>query len=323
MSDLLGIVSSFLLGSVLVLTSARFFLQAAQQFSARARLSPLIVGTLVMSLGATLPELSVTLAAIYQGDPGLAIGNAVGSVIVNIGLLFGLACAAGRIRIGTHKTQIQAGLLFIATGLLVSTSILQVSVQLQATTLLAYLAMVFGILIALSWHGRNHEDVKVIRDLLHRLKHQDRWSWGKIIGVCLASVVGLGLGSWLVVSAVEGISLVFGLSTTLLGLTLTALTTSLPEIVITFSAGRKHEEKTMVGTLIGSSIINLTLFPGLVALTGVSLFLPSSDLLWLLAVTSLFVFVINHFKGRVVDQVAGLSLATTWLLFVLFQYFGI
>jgi len=124
------------------------------------------------------------------------------------------------------------------------------------------------------------------------------------------------------VSAVEGISLVFGMSTTLLGLTLTALTTSLPEIVITFSASRKHEEKTMIGTLVGSSIINLTLFPGLVALTGISIFLPTSDLLWLLAVSTLFVFVIHHFKGRVVNKLVGILLATNWLLFVLFQYFA-
>lgn len=318
---LVSLLLSFVGGVALVLLGSRLFLLAAEHLSLRLKLSPLIIGTLVLSLGATLPELFVTIAALANHDPGLAIGNSVGSVIVNIGLLFGVACMVSKVRVGTHKTLIEAVLLLLCAAGFVAVSGPDVPLRLQTAISFSLLVGSFGSLIVLSLIGRQHEDVQVMHQLVKRLQFKKIWNMPRIVGAVAVSVAGLLAGSVLVVQSVEVMSVSFGISTTILGLTLTALATSTPELVLTFVSGRKKEEKALIGTLVGSSIINLTLFPGLIALSGYSSHLPVVQLLSLVVTVGVFVAIIFKFTGKVVPVKAGAVLLLTWILFMVFTYF--
>jgi len=309
----------FGIGVVAILFSARLFLLAAQQLSARLRISPLLVGTVVMAIASTLPELSVTLTATSNQDSGLALGNSVGSVIVNLGLLFGIAILAGSVRIGTKKTQIQAILIAVAALMLSLLIILKPSVDVQSFVALLSGALLFGVILFLAWLGRNHEDVSVLKDLMRRLRKHQSWKWPKILVSIAVSTVGLWIGSSYLFEAVEGFSLFFGISTTVLGLTITSLTTSLPEIALTIMSGRAKEEKALVGALVGSAI-TLTFLPALIAWRGFSLELPLFDVSWLLILITIFLLTIVRNKGKIVSKKFGFALIATWAIFVVATY---
>lgn len=310
----------FGIGVVAILFSARLFLLAAQQLSARLRISPLLVGTVVMAIASTLPELSVTLTATSNQDSGLALGNSVGSVIVNLGLLFGIAILAGSVRIGTKKTQIQAILIAVAALMLSLLIILKPSVDVQSFVALLSGALLFGVILFLAWLGRNHEDISVLKDLMRRLRKHQSWKWPKILVSIAVSTVGLWIGSSYLFEAVEGFSLLFGISTTVLGLTITSLTTSLPEIALTIMSGRAKEEKALVGALVGSSAITLTFLPALIAWRGFPLELPLFDVSWLLILITIFLLTIVRNKGKVVSKKYGFALIATWAIFVVATY---
>lgn len=310
------LLAQFFIGAVLVLAAARIFLLVVQQLSVRFRISPLIVGTLLMSFGATLPELSLTLTSLSNNDPGLAMGTVVGSVIVNLGLLFGLAVMIGRVRIGTHKTQAEGGLILLATGTLLYVLLAIPDQLVQAKVMGITWVLIFGTLLFLSWYGRKHEDVAVVRVLSHKIRAAVTWKSPKMIALLLLSIVGLGGGSMLIVQSVEGLSVLFGISTTILGFTLTAFTTSLPELAVTVVSNRAKEEKALVGALVGSSVINLTLFPSIIAWKGGYLQLPLLQVCWLLAVVGMFAFTIFYHRGRIVQRAFGVALIMAWLGFV-------
>jgi len=310
----------FVSGLVLVLVSARYLLLTVQHFSARLQLSPLIVGTIIMAIGANLPELSLTITSVYNQDPGLALGNSVGSVLVNLGLIFGISIIFGKIRIGTHKTQIEAIIALLVTSIFVFVTISSFTGMQQSLVLLTTCAVSFGILIFLSYMGRKHEDISVIHKLLYRLRNQHRWSWKKMTLVGIISIVGLTGGSYLVVSAVESFSVLIGISTTILGLTLTSLTTSLPELAVTILGAKAKEEKTIVGLLIGSSLLNLALFPAIVGWSGSQIQVAPIELIWLLLLMVAVVTIIILHKGKVVTAKYGLILITIWLAFMASNY---
>ncbi len=310
----------FVIGLGLVIVSAQYLLLAVQHFSARVHLSPLLVGTIVMAMGATLPELALTVTSVYNSDPGLAVGNSLGSVIVILGLIFGLAVFISKIRIGTHKTQVEAMLILLAVGVYALLALFNPTWLHQPSVLLIICAISFTIILWLSWLGRNHEDISVIHQLLLRLRKHRRWSWKKILSVAVVSILGLSLGSYLVVTAVEGFSIMFAVSTTLLGLTLTSLTTSMPEIAVTIASTRAKEEKTLVGTLVGSTLFNLTLLPALAIWQTNSLKLPVQEVIWLCLSVGVFGITILLHKGRIVSRWFGLLLLLVWVSFVVSSY---
>ncbi len=310
----------FVGGLVLVLVSARYLLLTVQHFSARLQLSPLIVGTIIMAIGANLPELSLTITSVYNQDPGLALGNSVGSVLVNLGLIFGISIIFGKIRIGTHKTQIEAIIALLVTSIFVFVTMSHFSGMQQSLVLLATCAASFGILIVLSYLGRKHEDISVIHQLLRRLRNQHRWSWKRMAFVGAASVLGMTGGSYLVVSSVESFSLLFGISTTILGLTLTSLTTSLPELAVSILGSKAKEEKTIVGLLIGSSLLNLALFPAIVGWSVGRITISPIELGWLLFLMVLVALIILMHKGKIVTKKYGLLLMMIWLGFMASNY---
>lgn len=313
---MITLLAYFAVGAILVLTAARLFLSVVQQLSLRLRISPLIVGTVLMAFGATLPELSLTLSSLSHSDAGLAIGTTIGSVIVNLGLLFGLAVIIGNIRIGTHKTQAEGGLLLVATTTLVIAVFMITDQISQARTMGIAWASILGLLLFLSWNGRTHEDVSVVNKLSRQIHKAMAWRGPKLTTMIALSIAGLGGGSLLVVTAVEGMSQSLGVSTTTLGFTLTAFTTSLPELAVMILSNRKHEDKTLVGALVGSSVINLTLFPSLIAWKSGVLQLSLLTVGWLMAVVLLFALTIFAHKGKVVSKAFGLLLVMAWVGFV-------
>ena len=193
-------------------------------------------------------------------------------------------------------------ILFVVTIVFYLTQILEV-VKPKAGLILIGLAVATSLTeYKFAIFGRKHEDMKRFKN--HK---KETFSFRTIL-FGLTLIIGIILGSILLVDAVEEISLITGISTTILGLTLTAVATSLPELLTTiFSQGEK-EEKITLGNILGSNIYNLLLVGGLISLFLLDSQIPTKEWVWLLCTTAGFVLILRHYRGRKPPKIVGVLL---------------
>lgn len=286
----------FSVGIGLLLISASTVVRSVVAISRSMRISPLVVGTTVAAIGTSLPELAVSGFAVFSGDVGLAVGNIVGSNVINIFLIFAVGVLSGRLRVGTTKTQRTVVVLALSTvAFLVATAFPFPAAGLWLLTLAGLVTVVeyyWGIV------GRNHEDARHFP----RLPHPARSATPLFL--LLFSVVGLFLGGSFTVSSVEQVAQMTGLSTTFLGLTLTAVATSLPELLVTVFSFRQHQEKILLGNILGSNIYNLLLIGGVIG-TSAMLLIDWRAMVWLVISTILVAAVIVRYRGATIDRRIG------------------
>lgn len=308
MQDLL---LKFGIGVVVLLLSTQTFVKLAKKISLALRISPLIIGITLVALGTTLPELSISLIATIKNDAGLALGNIVGSNIVNILLVLPVGIVIGKLRIGKTKTQRNAVLLLGITGVFVFLQLISFPPLLSGLFLVTSALLITILEYQLAVFGRSHEDSA--RFINHK---RERFSLQGFVSLIL-SLLGIIIGGILLVTSVEGISLLTGHSTTVLGLSLTAIVTSLPELLTTIFSQKEDQEKIAIGNIIGSNIYNLLFNGGLLTIFSPRMILPAGNWVWLISATSCFVFILGHYKGKTVPRRVGVFLLVLLLIYLL------
>ncbi len=308
---MLDLFLKFCLGVIFLLLSTRAFVRLAKNISLAFRISPLIVGMTIVALGTSLPELSVSLIAVIKNDIGLALGNIIGSNIINILMVLPTAILVGKLRIGKTKTQRNALLLLGVTGVFVFLQFMAFPPLLSGLFLLTSALIVTVLEYQWAIFGRDHEDAARFNN--HK---KGRFTLGGFVSLAL-SLIGIIIGGVLLVSSVEGISIVTGYSTTVLGLSLTAIVTSLPELLTTIFSQKEDQEKIAIGNIIGSNIYNLLFVGGLVTIFSPVIIIPVEDWAWLMATTIGFVFVLRRYSGKVVPKRVGVFLLVLSLIYLL------
>lgn len=240
-------------GLIWLLLGGDFLVRGSVALARRFRVSPTIVAFTVVAFGTSLPELVVVLRAALTGYPGLAIGNVVGSNIANVLLVAGaaavvhpLACAEGTVR-RDSLAMIGVSILFVAfcaTGFLS---------PLEGAILLGLLAVV-AVVTA-------HQAARAYREAT--LTTPIEWVLGlpsavwTILVLIAVGAVGLPVGARLVVDAAVEISEELGVSDAIVGLTILAVSTSLPELATTVVAAARGRTEVAIGAVIGSNLFNI------------------------------------------------------------------
>jgi cation:H+ antiporter len=306
-----GSITAFIVGILVLLYSTEIFIRMAVRISSRLRISPLIIGTTVVAVGTSIPELAVSGIAAANNDPGLAIGNIIGSNIVNITLVLPVGILIGKLRIGTTKTQKNALLLLAVTALF---TLSQIPAFARLSSGILFLALALIITIGeYRWGviGRDHEDA--VR--FHNRKHHHPPS---VSATLLAlSLAGIVIGGYITVTSVEAIARLTGYSTTVLGLSLTAVVTSIPELLATIVSQEEHQAKITIGNVIGSNIYNLLLIGGITLLIARPQSIPALEWIFLLATTGAFFAIIKIFSGKVIPRWVGIGLLGLFAIFLL------
>lgn len=323
---ILSLIASFVSGVLLVLIAAKLLVEVSKELAIKWRLSPLIVSLIIVALGTNLPEFTVMVSALWQHDAGLALGNIVGSNISNITLIFGAGALLHSPRIGTNKTPKNALVMLLLTLLFVGLEISPLREQLQGLILLVFLIAFMAYEFYLGKKGSQHEDKKLL-DLeiakTPKLRFLDRKN-GRMISLLalIGSVAGLVIGSQIVVDSITQLSDLLHISTTILGVTLVATTTSLPELITIIVAGREDEDKMVVGTLIGSNIYNLSLFAPFVLLSPYKANLPLADLGYLAVAALFFTFIVIANRGQKVRKYLSLASIILFIFFLFNSFFA-
>lgn len=288
----------FILGVALLLTSSQFFVRQAERLSRSFKISALVIGTTIVAIGTSLPELVISLLSALRGEQSLALGNIVGSNITNILLVLPLSILGGKLRIGTTKTQRNILVLCSATGMFV---FLKLAGSFAVAGPLLIFSAIFFSVLEYSWgvYGREKEDKLKLKT---RVK-KSPWT----IPILVASTLGILFGGLVTIQAVELISISTGLSLTYLGLVLTAIATSLPELFVTVISGHDNEEKLAMGNILGSNIYNLALIGGIIALLPGFQSEQLSPAIWsvLITATLALFFIVRIYSGRFVPKWVG------------------
>ena len=299
-----------------MLISSQAFLSVTQELAAKWKFSPLFISLVIVALGTNLPELTVTSVALYKQEADLAMANLIGSSIANITLIFGTAALFGTVRLGTNKSQKN-------TVLLLSITVLFVVLLLSSITNINK-AFIFFLAISASLlyqyltarNGRLHEDKKLLNKLQHMYFKKRKYSKLYYSSMLITTTAGLAIGGLVTVTAVESLAHILGYATSVLGLTLTAVSTSLPELLLTVLASQKQENKVVLGTLVGSNVFNLALFPGIILAVGDQGPISTWELYSLLIITIFFSIMIFMYKGRNIPKKISLALITVFMVFV-------
>ena len=247
------------LGLFLLLISGDFLVRGAIQLSNRLGVPALLVSLTVVSFGTSAPELIVAIKATLSGSPGLALGNVVGSNIANILLVLGLPTLIVGLQNDIADTKRSFGLMIAASLLFIVFGMSGGFSWFYGVVLLSLLAF-----FLLDTFRQNSE--KALNNESLEFKQRISHSWRTIIFFLILGVIGLPVGADLLVTNASALAKGYGVSDAVVGLTLVAIGTSLPELATTFVAVLRKKAEVVLGNLIGSNIFNLLAIIGVTSL---------------------------------------------------------
>ena len=299
-----------LVGFVFLIKGSDFFVDGASSIASLLKIPTIIVGLTIVALGTSAPEAAVSITSSLTGSNALAVSNVIGSNLFNMLMVIGISA-------------------------LLSNLVMEKSVLEKDLPFLVGITLLWAIFIIVGWDITNIEGIILLIILVAYISllvyntrksgeatevEEPKFTLPKSIIFILVGLAGIVLGGDLVVDSASAIAIALGMSETLVGLTIVAIGTSLPELVTSITALRKGENQLVIGNVIGSNIFNILFVLG--ASSAISAIpLDSSmliDVLFMLAVTVLcFIFGKTQEKY---DKKEGVILI---VLFVVYMAFAI
>lgn len=280
-------------GFIILIKGADWLVEGASSVASNFKISKQLIGLTIVAFGTGAPELAVSITSMIDGNTDMLLGNVMGSNIINILLLIGLAALISPIKINRNTISKELPLLLLTTVglvfLFLDTTLSGASENwiTRSDGLICILFFAIFLYYIVQMTRKNKKEKIVVE--------KPKWKLGLsflFVALGLAGVVG---GSELVVSSASTIASTIGISDRIIALTVVAFGTSLPELVTTITAARRHENELLVGNIIGSNIFNICIVLGLpVAIFGgirpqnfetldIIMMVVSAALLWLVA----------------------------------------
>ncbi|MDD2761858.1 MAG: calcium/sodium antiporter [Methylomonas sp.] len=248
------------IGLIILVWSADLFVEGAAAIARHLGMSPLLIGMVVVGFGTSAPELSVSALSALQGSPGIALGNAYGSNITNIALILGVTALISPIAVHSQVIRKELPILFVVTlfafGQLFDGELSVMDAALELSVFAAI--MTWMVIQGMKKNDADEFEKEIEKELEeHAMSQFQAWIW--LIGGILLLVVSSRMLVWGAVSIAKDL----GVSDLIIGLTIVAIGTSLPELASSIAAARKGEHDLAVGNIIGSNLFNTLAVVGL------------------------------------------------------------
>ncbi|MFU2077888.1 calcium/sodium antiporter [Avibacterium endocarditidis] len=301
---------AILVGLAILVWSADRFIDGAASLASYLGMSPLLIGIVIIGFGTSAPEIIVSALSALNHSPGIALGNAYGSNITNIALILGVTAMIKPIMVNSQVLKKELPVLMLVT-LLSALLIYDATIsRLDALILLAVFTFYMGWTI---WQGKKHSNDTLEQNINDELNEKSQMPFKTAL---LWLVIGLLLlmgSSQLLVWGAVNIATYLGVSDLIIGLTIVAIGTSLPELAASIMAARKNELDLAVGNIIGSNLFNTLAVVGIAGAINPIQASPevfSRDMMVMIALTGLLFLFGYDFKGRNgrINRVEGLVL---------------
>ncbi len=298
----------FLAGLVVLPVGAEIMVRGAVAISERLGISPLVIGLTVVAFGTSLPELVVSLRAALSGSAALAVGNVVGSNIANILLILGAAAVLSPIVMKPRQY-------FPDGAVMAAVSLGLVPVAYSGTvTLPIGVGMVAILLATLLWTYKREKkgEGPGLADEVDDLEGLAGKPWWLIVAATVGGLAGVLVGAEMLVRGAVSIALALGVPEEVVGLTMVAFGTSLPELATAIAAARRGHAELAVGNVVGSNIFNILAILGISALV-VPIPVPESMTtfdLWVMVAVALVMLPLFFLGARLGRLWGGLLLGS-------------
>ncbi|TCM83506.1 calcium/sodium antiporter [Rhodovulum steppense] len=307
------------LGLALLVLAGDSLVKGAVNLSLRLGVPTLIVGLTIVAFGTSAPELLVSIQAVLRDSPGIALGNVVGSNIANVLMVLGLPALIVAIRTDECDTRRTYGLMLGATVFFLAISLTGTITWVHGFGLLLVLGFVLADAFLTARNHRRENGVRVAAgDAPEEVEGADPGlGWPKILVFLVLGLIGLPLGADLLVDSSIEIARALNVSDTVIGLTLVAIGTSLPELATTVMAALRRQADVALGNVIGSNMFNLLAIVGIASFFG-NIPIPPEMLrfdFWVMLGTTLLL-VPFVFRGWPLTRVWGAIFTALFVLYI-------
>ena len=299
-----------ILGFVFLIKGSDFFVDGASSIASILKIPTLIVGLTIVAFGTSAPEAAVSITSSLTGSNALAVSNVIGSNLFNILLIIGLCALLNELEIDQNVVSKDLPFLVIITAILSAFIIIGWNINRIEGIIL--LLIVVGYIAYLVYSAKKTKEAEIVE--------KPKLSLPKSIIYILVGIAGIVIGGDFVVDSASYIAITFGMSETLVGLTIVAIGTSLPELVTSLTALKKGETQLVIGNVIGSNIFNILFVLG--SSSAISPITLNPNML-IDVLLMLFVTILCYIFGKTqtkYDKKEGLILV---LIFVCYMAFAI
>ena len=252
---LLLAVILLILGFVMLIKGADWFVDGAAGIAARFGIPQLVIGLTIVAMGTSAPEAAVSITAATTGNAGITIGNVIGSNILNVLLILGITAAITTVAVQKSTVRVEMPFMHVITIVLAILGITGGEIVLwEGIVLWGFFLVYLGYLFYMAKKGNAEEETGEILPL-----------WKQIL-MLLVGVVCIVLGSDLTVDNATILAEALGMDDRLIGLTIVAFGTSLPELVTSATAAKKGNADIAIGNIVGSNVFNILFVVGTTAL---------------------------------------------------------
>ena len=292
-----------ILGFIMLIKGADWFVDSASFIAKKFGIPSIIVGMTIVAMGTSAPEFSVSLQSSIAGMSDMSLANVVGSNIFNLLVVLGISAMFGKLKITKYR-DVQMTL--------------AVSMLLMSFAIGGYLCIMEGLVLLCAFVAyiilmiKDRDKTEIVEEVSNK-----RPMWLTII----IGLIGLGAiiyGGNLVVNSASAVALSLGMSENLVGLTIVAIGTSLPELVTSVMAMKKGENDIAVGNVLGSNIFNMLLIVGSAAAINpmtVSLF-SMIDLVFI--IVTLLIFIALTYKKQEVNKWNGIIFIIIYISYIIY-----
>lgn len=301
---------AIVVGLAILVWSADKFIDGATDLAVKFNMPSFLIGVLILGIGTSAPELVVSALSAMAGSPGLALGNAYGSNIINIALVLGATALISPIVIRASVIKQDLMLLIAATAIAAWQLGDGMLTRMEGIILIITLVVVLVLQVVFSLRGRDAEDIPHEHDTVDTTK---AW-FALVLGLTL-----LVLSSRAIVWGAVELAEFWGMSELIIGLTIVAVGTSLPELVASIVAARRGEHEMALGNVIGSNLFNTLGVVGLAAIiapmSNIDPAIFSRDMVMVAMMTGLLLMLclVALKRKGVLEKAAGTILLTTFV----------
>lgn len=311
--DFVGIgmqIVLLIVGFVLLIKGSDFFVDGSSNIASILKIPTLIVGLTIVAFGTSAPEAAVSITSSLTGNNALAVSNIIGSNLFNMMLIVGLCALLNELKIGRDVIKIDLPFLVIITAIL--SAIIFIGWNISQIEGIILLIIIIGYVSFLVYNAKKSKESEIVE--------KPKMSLLRSVIYIVLGIAAIAIGGDLVVDSASYIAIAFGMSETLVGLTIVAMGTSLPELVTSLTALKKDENQLVIGNVIGSCIFNILFVLGASSAISPIAINPNMvvDIMLMLVVTILF-----YIFGKTQDKYDKKEGAILVGLFIIYMAFAI
>ena len=291
-----------LIGFAMLIKGSDVFVEASSNIAKKFHIPPIIIGMTIVAMGTSAPELSVSINSALAGLNDMSIANVVGSNIFNILIALGICSFLGKLKIDNYKD------VWLLLG---------ICIELFVLTIDKTLGIINGIILLVTFISYIISMIKKTKDNAEEENNNKQKSLLITIILGILGLIAIVWGGDLVVNSASAIAIKLGMSENLVGLTIVAVGTSLPEFVASAMATKKGELGIAIGNIIGSNIFNILLILGVASIINpmtVSM-LALYDIMFMICTVVLFILL--TVKNKAINRKNGFILVLVYIAYLI------